>query len=297
MKIACNVILDLLPLYVEKITSEESNELVEEHIATCESCRKEMEQLNCTDSMVTLDSVEPVPLQVIKKNVGSRKRLAVAFASCIVFLVTFIMFANLIRPNYVSYEKSGVTVEKNEQNVIYAHFSDEVTAYKLNRYQAEDGENIVEIEAWTSTWDKMLGKASPIILIASPQTEVARVYYCENTDGENMKLVYGENPSGGVITLPRFVLGYYFMLACVGTILLGALWIILRKNDKANKVCKALFFVPVSYILSSILLQNGFASFSATYGFFTNVIAAIAIYAILMIGLILYRQHREDRLL
>lgn len=295
MRIACNVIHDLLPLYVEKITSEESNTLIEEHIETCEKCRKEVEKLNSTDSIVAFESVEPVPLELIKKNVGSRKRLAVSFASCIVFLVTFTIFAYLIRPNYIPYEKSGVTVEKNEKNEIYAHFSDNVTAYKLNRYQSEDGKNIVEIEAWTSSWDKMLGKASPIVLVASPETKVSTVYYCENTDGDNMKIVYGENPSGGVITLSRFVLGYYFMLAGVATILLGGLLIILRKNNRASKVCKSLFFVPVSYILSAILLQNGFATFSATYGFITNVIAAIAIYTICMIGLILYRQYRDDR--
>lgn len=297
MKIACNVIHDLLPLYVEKITSKESNTLIEEHIATCEKCRKEMENLNYTDSIVGFESVEPVPLELIKKNVGSRKRLAVSFVSCIVFLATFIAFVYLIRPNYISYEKSGVTVEKNEKNEIYAYFSDDVTAYKLNRYQSEDGKNIVEIEAWTSIWDKMLGKASPFILVASPETNVSTVYYCENSDGDNMKIVYGENPNpdGGITTLPRLVLAYYFRLACVVAILLGGLWIILRKNGKANNVCKSLFFVPVSYILSATLLQNGFVTFSATFGFITNVIAAIAIYPICMIGLTIYRQYREDR--
>lgn len=106
----------------------------------------------------------------------------------------------------------------------------------------------------------MLGKASPFILVASPETKVSTVYYCENsenTDGDNMKIVYGENPNldGGVITLPRLVLGYYFSLACVVSILLGGLWIILRKNNRANKVCKALFFVPVSYILSIEMIE------------------------------------------
>lgn len=297
MKIACNVIRDLLPLYVEKITSEESNALVEEHIVTCEKCRGEMEQLNCIEPIAAFESVEQAPLELLKKNVGSRKRLAVSFVSCIVFLVTFTIFAYLIRPIYIPYEESGVMVEKNQQNELYAHFSDEVTAYKLNRYQSEDGRNIVEIEAWTSTWDKMLGKASPFILVASPETNVSTVYYCENTDGNNMKVVYGEKPSGGVIALPRLVLGYYFLLVCVAAVLFGVLWIILRKNSKANKVCKALFFIPVSYILSTIVLQNGFVTFSAPYGFVTNVIGAIAIYAICMFGLRLYRQFREDRVL
>ena len=38
--IDCNVIIDLLPLYKEEICSEETKELVEEHLSGCDSCRK-----------------------------------------------------------------------------------------------------------------------------------------------------------------------------------------------------------------------------------------------------------------
>ncbi|MBM6616994.1 zf-HC2 domain-containing protein [Bacillus suaedaesalsae] len=34
----CDIIRDLLPSYIEKVTSDESNKFVEEHIAQCESC-------------------------------------------------------------------------------------------------------------------------------------------------------------------------------------------------------------------------------------------------------------------
>lgn len=45
MKINCDIIRDLLPLYAEHITSEASNALVEEHLAECEACRAELEQM------------------------------------------------------------------------------------------------------------------------------------------------------------------------------------------------------------------------------------------------------------
>lgn len=35
----CNIIRDLLPLYTENLLSEESRQLIEEHIAACEECR------------------------------------------------------------------------------------------------------------------------------------------------------------------------------------------------------------------------------------------------------------------
>ena len=40
---SCDVILDLLPLYVDGVCSEESSKFVEEHISKCESCKKLLE--------------------------------------------------------------------------------------------------------------------------------------------------------------------------------------------------------------------------------------------------------------
>lgn len=45
MKTNCDIIRDLLPLYAEHITSEATNALVEEHLAECEVCRAELEQM------------------------------------------------------------------------------------------------------------------------------------------------------------------------------------------------------------------------------------------------------------
>lgn len=43
--IPCNVIIDLLPLYNEDICSDETKDLVEEHLRSCEECRQLCEQL------------------------------------------------------------------------------------------------------------------------------------------------------------------------------------------------------------------------------------------------------------
>ena len=39
-KISCNVIQDIMPLYVDEIVSEDTKKLVEEHLKECEDCRK-----------------------------------------------------------------------------------------------------------------------------------------------------------------------------------------------------------------------------------------------------------------
>ena len=45
MKMECEVIRDLLPLYAEKIASPATNALVEQHLAECPDCRAQLEQM------------------------------------------------------------------------------------------------------------------------------------------------------------------------------------------------------------------------------------------------------------
>ncbi|WP_099469724.1 zf-HC2 domain-containing protein [Konateibacter massiliensis] len=44
-KIPCSIVSDLLPNYIEKLTSEETNTLLEEHIATCPACKAMHEEM------------------------------------------------------------------------------------------------------------------------------------------------------------------------------------------------------------------------------------------------------------
>ena len=44
-KISCNIARDLLPLYIEGILSEETAQVVEMHLQTCKSCKKDFETM------------------------------------------------------------------------------------------------------------------------------------------------------------------------------------------------------------------------------------------------------------
>ncbi|MGI6155870.1 MAG: zf-HC2 domain-containing protein [Enterococcus sp.] len=44
-EISCNVIQDLLPLYVDDVVSKETEALVEEHLTHCPKCQKEVAQM------------------------------------------------------------------------------------------------------------------------------------------------------------------------------------------------------------------------------------------------------------
>ena len=48
-KVHCNIIRDLLPSYVDEITSEESNQMIEGHFKECEACKETYESLKKHD--------------------------------------------------------------------------------------------------------------------------------------------------------------------------------------------------------------------------------------------------------
>ena len=63
----CEVIKDLLPSYIDELTSEASNRLIEEHLSGCEACR---ETLNSMKEKTPADTIEG------KKELDFLKRTA-----------------------------------------------------------------------------------------------------------------------------------------------------------------------------------------------------------------------------
>jgi predicted anti-sigma-YlaC factor YlaD len=45
MKLSCEIVKDLLPLYLDGVCSNDSKTAVEEHLATCENCKAELQAM------------------------------------------------------------------------------------------------------------------------------------------------------------------------------------------------------------------------------------------------------------
>ena len=71
MKLSCNVIQDLLPLYHDGVCSDESRVLVEEHVRACESCRALLRELR---GEVTVPHEAPDDLGAMKSLEGQVRK-------------------------------------------------------------------------------------------------------------------------------------------------------------------------------------------------------------------------------
>lgn len=67
----CEIIRDLLPSYVDELTSNESNIEIEEHIKTCTTCKNELDKMkeNISMELVKINKEEIKPLKKLNKRV------------------------------------------------------------------------------------------------------------------------------------------------------------------------------------------------------------------------------------
>ena len=78
----CNIIKDLIPLYVDGCCSEESKKIVNEHIQSCNACKKLLEDMNAPSDIVVV-SKEPITFHKLnnwKASVLQSVLLFVSFA-------------------------------------------------------------------------------------------------------------------------------------------------------------------------------------------------------------------------
>lgn len=90
MKLPCEVIRDLLPLYTESLTSQQSNELVQEHLNDCSACRDVLQKMQ-------------VPEPAIQQDGQPLKRLKSAMREQLLEIVTWSIYGILLLISILSY--------------------------------------------------------------------------------------------------------------------------------------------------------------------------------------------------
>lgn len=116
MKISCNVIKDILPLYVDEVVSNDTKEMVEEHLAFCEDCKKEAELLQKdVDLSVSkkAKNAENKTFEYLKKWFQSKKLKTAVISVFLAVAVIFGTYAALTFPELVIDSSKVSIVEAN----------------------------------------------------------------------------------------------------------------------------------------------------------------------------------------
>ena len=309
MKLPCAVTRDLLPLYAENMVEQETKVLIEEHLNECDDCKKKLSEMN-VPAENPIDTAKP--LQNLKKQLRKKRLYAAALAALIVFVGVYTYFFRTMAVQLLpwqdglieiigvkTYQPEDVVVDERDTETsesvtpspttapYTAKHPDEGLVLKVNSIVNGFEEHVVVDDDGTDT-----------LFIQALSTNqhsdhLAQSYYEYTIYPVPDRLIYGlQQPqtllwgtpmNGGVEILPRLALAYYLIIALVAAGVCGLMWGVLRKW-KNSWIVRQLFFAPVSYILSHLLLKGmKTTSFFMERDLLSILLVAIAIYALFTI--------------
>lgn len=154
----CNVIRDLLPIYIDQVCSEDTKIVVEEHLNGCEDCRNLIEELQQEIQLPQLSEDEQKkakkPFALLKRK--KRNQIMAAMAATAAIMISFwiivdqVDFVNeIFFPTILSYvevteKDTWQTIRFNYEEQVYSPYGEgydreelEVPGYPFVRWESE----------------------------------------------------------------------------------------------------------------------------------------------------------------
>ena len=157
MNINCNIIKDLLPSYIDNICSEETKQLVEEHLKECEKCKEYLESMKSKISVSGID--EKKAIKIFSKEIKKKRLVAIILSIVITLIFVIVCWIIFGKKDFIMpYEENLITVEEKE-----GEFIANVNTLNYNQCQVileenYDGTVDVFISLYQSLIDKIYAK-------------------------------------------------------------------------------------------------------------------------------------------
>ena len=306
MKNECSIVCDLLPLYAEDMVSEDTAEFVKEHLGNCPTCRAELEKLRKPVQPVAAQHVPDIdaePLKRLKKALLMEKVQAILCTAAVLLALMLSGLSFLTAPEYFAYSQELVTVTEGANGEATISFSSEITNYKLQRIaDPADKQTVYHLEVWTCAWDRMFSKPGAQDVTVKPENgHELLIYFTQfiNQSSSNSAVcIYGEiDPdSGGWMALPGLSMGYWLAINIVLLVILGVIWLNLRKKEKPRRLVERLILIPIAYMLGHLCVL-GFHTLSYSEWRDAQMILAIGIlfYCAMLLALSIFYSRKELR--
>ena len=306
MKNECSIVCDLLPLYAEDMVSEDTAEFVKEHLGNCPTCRAELEKLRKPVQPVAAQHVPDIdaePLNRLKKALLMAKVQAILCTAAVLLALMLSGLSFLTAPEYFAYSQELVTVTEGANGEATISFSSEITNYKLQRIaDPADKQTVYHLEVWTCAWDRMFSKPGAQDVTVKPENgHELLIYFTQfiNQSSSNSAVcIYGEiePDSGGWMALPGLSMGYWLAINIVLLVILGVIWLNLRKKEKPRRLVERLILIPIAYMLGHLCVL-GFHTLSYSEWRDAQMILAIGIlfYCAMLLALSIFYSRKELR--
>lgn len=285
----CNLIRDILPLYVEDMVSMDTREFVSEHLEHCETCRAELEHMRKPADIIP--DADIVPLKKIKKELFIKRLQTVFLTAILACAIVTVLFGILTSPKFFPYSDDLFHVNSDTDGSITIAFDNKVTGYSCMK-EFNDETEIYQINAWTTTWDiYSSNRGKQNMVIPSDRETNIQIFYAQN-DGSEDVLIYGTNDNAyqDTVTLPRQIFLPYFILAFLVLVILAVLRFLLKnKHAMIVWIDRAILF-PISYMAAHLCTKGiNFMSYSSQRDFCVIILVAMLFYFAMLTAKSLYK--------
>lgn len=272
MSISCNVIRDLLPLYAENLASEESKAMVNDHLTSCENCRRALEELRRAPALPR--ETDTAKLNHVRKEIRRRRLLWSLLALLVTATILVGVFLKLTTRRYLK-GASVISVTELENGRLAVTFREDVEGYWIDYDQLDGmdgGGTVATIYTWRYPLGGLLGKnlSSEEILLPAGLTLVQHFYPFEES-GSSTLYLWGEQLDGEIVPVPRMVLGAYFFMALGAALVLGVIaWAVLSRsrNSKPGRgLAWAAIYCLCFAAMDFFIMEGDFLSFEASERF------------------------------
>ena len=296
MQLPCAVVRDLLPLYAENLTEDETKKLVDEHLEGCTECRQKLAEID-TGMAAPVDSSKP--MMALKKEIRKRRWFSAIAAALLVFVAVYTCFDHENRMELVPWqtglmEVSGIEARPYAEvfeggvpsdfsasslDVLVLKYDSVINGIQESMFRDDDGTVTELLQGWSSQQrgNSLTRDYSEIILYPVPD----RLLY---SVGSQQQLLWGKPMNGGVEILPRLALAFYLYAAAGLALAAGAVWFLLRKR-RSSWIPRQIFFGPVSWLAAHLLIKGtGTQTFFMERDFISIILIAVALYALLSLA-------------
>lgn len=132
----CKIIYDLLPNYIDNLTSNETNEYIQDHLKICPKCSNILKDMQ---EKVNLEKIDTNNEIKVLKKVKRRIRLQIILA--IVFITTIFSIGLYINNNYSFYrnEQGKLSIKSYNSKITVSNLKYVIIKAKKEKVGTKDG--------------------------------------------------------------------------------------------------------------------------------------------------------------
>ncbi|MDX8365534.1 zf-HC2 domain-containing protein [Cytobacillus sp. IB215665] len=119
--IKCTIIQDVLPLYIDKVVSQDTKEMVDEHLQHCAKCQKEYEAMK-HELYIPIENKVSLLSDLSRK--WRKKKVMISIASVLITITILIgVYAYVfVYDTVIPYSENLFKIEKQDDNRLASHY-------------------------------------------------------------------------------------------------------------------------------------------------------------------------------